>query len=137
MYNYVKWILSLSWHGYGRELKKQEYNQYKWYIYVAFLAPRINLIYLDFLQMSAVSALSNQPIMQNFLFRNYNYGLGTYSHYPGSVQHHFWQAIRASSAAPGYYEEFKVADGVHTVCTTILIIYEINDIITHVLIKYF
>jgi calcium-independent phospholipase A2-gamma len=65
-------------------------------------------------KLSAVSALSNVPIMQNHLFRNYTYPQGTYSHYPGSVHHHFWQAVRASSAAPGYYEEFQLGDNVHT-----------------------
>jgi len=35
------------------------------------------------------------------------------SHYAGSTQHLVWEAIRASSAAPGYYEECQLGDWVH------------------------
>jgi hypothetical protein len=66
--------------------------------------------------MSAVSSIVNLPNIQNFMFRNYNLPAGLESHYVGSCQYKMWEAIRASSAAPGYYEECKLGDYVHQVC---------------------
>ena len=43
-----------------------------------------------------------------FLFRNYNLPLWAQSHYDGTCRHKIWEAVRASSAAPGYYEDFKI-----------------------------
>ena len=70
---------------------------------------------LMFFQMSAVSTLINTPRMKNFVFRNYNLPPSTYSMYPGSCVNEVWQVIRASSAAPGYYEDFPLGDYVHSV----------------------
>jgi calcium-independent phospholipase A2-gamma len=64
-------------------------------------------------KFSAVSTLVNVPRVQNFLFRNYNLPMTRQSHYIGSVNQHVWEAIRASSAAPGYYEECQLGDWVH------------------------
>lgn len=64
-------------------------------------------------KISAVSTLMNVSRVQNFLFRNYNLPPGRQSHYAGSIGHHLWEAIRASSAAPGYYKEFHLCDHVH------------------------
>ena len=63
--------------------------------------------------MSAVSTLINIQRVQNFLFRNYNLPPSRQSHYAGSSSHHLWEAIRASSAAPGYYEECQIGDWIH------------------------
>ena len=68
------------------------------------------------LQVSAVSSLVNASPVQNFLFRNYNIPAGRQSHYAGSFQYKLWEAIRASSAAPGYYEECELGDWIHQVC---------------------
>lgn len=38
-------------------------------------------------------------------FRNYEYGAGRDSHFRGGTKHNLWQAIQASAAAPGYFEE--------------------------------
>ncbi|XP_076468723.1 calcium-independent phospholipase A2-gamma-like [Babylonia areolata] len=65
-------------------------------------------------KMSAISTLMNTPRMKNFVFRNYNLPPSTYSSYPGSCIHELWQVIRASSAAPGYYEDFPLGDYVHS-----------------------
>jgi calcium-independent phospholipase A2-gamma len=46
--------------------------------------------------------------MKVFLFRNYNLPPLAQSHYDGTARHKCWEAIRASSAAPGYYEDFKL-----------------------------
>lgn len=60
-----------------------------------------------------MSTLVNVPLVQSFLFRNYNLSLVRQSHYAGSTQYRVWEAIRASSAAPGYYAECQLGDWVH------------------------
>ena len=72
------------------------------------------MVFVDF-QFSVVSTLTNVPRVQNFLFRNYNVPAGRQSRFAGSVDHKVWESIRASSAAPGYYEEFQLGDYVHQV----------------------
>lgn len=67
----------------------------------------------DCCKVSAVSAIVNQATMQNFIFSNYSFPPGVYSHYPGSMHHHIWEGIRASSAAPGYFEEYRLDDSIH------------------------
>ncbi|KAK3581256.1 hypothetical protein CHS0354_032982 [Potamilus streckersoni] len=64
-------------------------------------------------KISAMSTVINVPKMKNFLFRNYNHPSGIYSQYPGNCKHKMWEVIRASSAAPGYFEEFVLGDYVH------------------------
>lgn len=46
--------------------------------------------------------------MKIFLFRNYNLPTWAQSHYDGTCRYKVWEAVRASSAAPGYYEDFKL-----------------------------
>ena len=46
--------------------------------------------------------------MKIFLFRNYHLPSYSHSHYDGTCKYKVWQAVRASSAAPGYYEDFKL-----------------------------
>ncbi|KAL8567535.1 hypothetical protein ACOMHN_010126 [Nucella lapillus] len=65
-------------------------------------------------KMSAISTLMNTPRMKNFVFRNYNLPPSTYSSYPGSCTQELWQVVRASTAAPGYYEDFPLGDYVHS-----------------------
>ena len=38
-----------------------------------------------------------------------------YVHWPGTCRASMWQAVRASSAAPGYFEEFKQGNNIHQV----------------------
>eukprot|EP00048_Salpingoeca_helianthica_P004931 m.82323 g.82323 ORF g.82323 m.82323 type:complete len:436 (+) comp13403_c0_seq1:98-1405(+) len=57
------------------------------------------------------SLASQQP--QPYLFRNYNLPLSSPSLYPGSCKYLLWQAVRASTAAPGYFSEFKLDSNVH------------------------
>ncbi|KAK7499907.1 hypothetical protein BaRGS_00008755 [Batillaria attramentaria] len=64
-------------------------------------------------KMCAVSSLVNTPHMKNFLFRNYNLPPESYSKYPGSCTNEIWEVIRASTAAPGYYEDFILNNYVH------------------------
>jgi len=67
------------------------------------------------LQLASVSALTNVEKIQCHVFRNYNLTPSVQSHYLGSCSFKLWEAIRASSAAPGYYEEFKLGNMVHQV----------------------
>ncbi|XP_015789793.1 calcium-independent phospholipase A2-gamma [Tetranychus urticae] len=60
-----------------------------------------------------VSALINTPTIQPFVFRNYNHSDKSLSYYEGSCKYAIWQAIRASAAAPGYFEEFLLDNYVH------------------------
>lgn len=64
-------------------------------------------------RVAAVSIPVNQPLMRPFVFRNYNLPHRVESHYYGSCKYQMWQAIRASGAAPGYFEEYELDGIVH------------------------
>lgn len=55
-----------------------------------------------------ISNVTTPNQMKIFLFRNYNLPSWAQSHYDGTCRHKVWEAVRASSAAPGYYEDFKI-----------------------------
>ncbi|XP_067938389.1 calcium-independent phospholipase A2-gamma-like [Watersipora subatra] len=57
------------------------------------------------------TVVSDMPY--NYVFRNYNHSVDSSSQYPGSCNVKVWEAIRASSAAPGYFEEFKIGRHIH------------------------
>ncbi|XP_005100571.1 calcium-independent phospholipase A2-gamma [Aplysia californica] len=67
----------------------------------------------DVPKVSAISSLMNSQRMSSHLFRTYNTPPGASSQYPGSCRHKVWEVVRASSAAPGYFESFKLGDEVH------------------------
>lgn len=65
-------------------------------------------------KVSAVSAIVNRGLpLKAFVFRNYRLMPGVRSHYLGDCNHKMWQAIRASSAAPGYFQEFVLGKDLH------------------------
>ncbi|XP_053282836.1 calcium-independent phospholipase A2-gamma isoform X1 [Pleuronectes platessa] len=65
-------------------------------------------------KVAAVSTIVNRGTpLKAYVFRNYNLLPGVRSHYLGGSQHQLWQAIRASSAAPGYFEEFTLGNDLH------------------------
>lgn len=65
-------------------------------------------------KVSAVSTVVNKGLpLKAYVFRNYNFSPGVRSHYLGGCQHKMWQAIRASSAAPGYFQEFVLGNDLH------------------------
>ncbi|XP_038578144.1 calcium-independent phospholipase A2-gamma-like isoform X3 [Micropterus salmoides] len=65
-------------------------------------------------KVSAVSAVVNWGTSPKaFVFRNYNHKPGSLSRYAGSSGCQMWQAVRASSAAPGYFQEFPLQSDVH------------------------
>ncbi|XP_062374616.1 calcium-independent phospholipase A2-gamma-like [Sardina pilchardus] len=65
-------------------------------------------------KVSAVSTLVNRGLpLKAYVFRNYNMLPGTRSHYLGGCHHKMWQAIRASSAAPGFFQECMLGNDLH------------------------
>ncbi|XP_029009711.1 calcium-independent phospholipase A2-gamma-like isoform X2 [Betta splendens] len=65
-------------------------------------------------KVAAVSTVVNRGTpLRAYVFRNYNLLPGVRSHYLGGCQHQLWEAIRASSAAPGYFQEFTLGNDVH------------------------
>ena len=53
-----------------------------------------------------MATLVNHHVLQAYVFRNYCLKANSKNVYMGSSKHKLWQAIRASTAAPGYFEEF-------------------------------
>lgn len=65
-------------------------------------------------KVSAVSAVVNWGTSPKaFVFRNYNHKPGALSRYSGASGCQMWQAVRASSAAPGYFQEFPLQSDIH------------------------
>nr|XP_056703226.1 calcium-independent phospholipase A2-gamma [Euleptes europaea] len=65
-------------------------------------------------KVAAISTIvSRGTPLKAFVFRNYNHLPGVKSHYLGSCQYKLWQAIRASSAAPGYFQEYGLGNDLH------------------------
>ncbi|XP_049778627.1 calcium-independent phospholipase A2-gamma-like isoform X1 [Schistocerca cancellata] len=64
-------------------------------------------------KIAVVSAIVNQPRVQAFIFRNYSLPYGIISQYTGGYKHTLWEAVRASAAAPSYFEEFKLGEYLH------------------------
>lgn len=62
-----------------------------------------------------MSTIVNRGALKAFVFRNYNFLPGIRPLYLGGCQHQLWQAIRATSAAPGYFQEFTLGDDLHQV----------------------
>lgn len=64
-------------------------------------------------KIATISTIVNRPRLEPFVFRNYEYPRRVRSLYSGTPTARLWEAIRASAAAPGYFEEFKLGDEVH------------------------
>ncbi|KAK5863914.1 hypothetical protein PBY51_000901 [Eleginops maclovinus] len=65
-------------------------------------------------KVSAVSAVVNWGTSPKaFIFRNYNHKPGSLSRYAGGSACQMWEAVRASSAAPGYFQEFALQSDIH------------------------
>ena len=61
-------------------------------------------------KLCAVSV--NAHSVQPFLFRNYGHNPAIGNLFDGTFKAEVWQAIRASSAAPGYFQEFKFGSSI-------------------------
>lgn len=65
-------------------------------------------------KVAAVSTIVNRGVIPKaFVFRNYGHFPGVNSHYMGGCQYKMWEAIRASSAAPGYFAEYALGSDLH------------------------
>ncbi|MEE6480868.1 hypothetical protein FKM82_012689 [Ascaphus truei] len=65
-------------------------------------------------KVAAVSTIVNRGTpLKAFVFRNYNHFPGVKAPYIGGCQYNLWQAIRASSAAPGYFQEYVLGNDLH------------------------
>uniref|UniRef100_A0A1A8RD80 Patatin-like phospholipase domain containing 8 n=1 Tax=Nothobranchius rachovii TaxID=451742 RepID=A0A1A8RD80_9TELE len=65
-------------------------------------------------KVAAVSTIVNRGLpLKAYVFRNYNQLPGVRSRYLGGCHHQLWQAIRATSAAPGYFQEFRLGNDLH------------------------
>uniref|UniRef100_A0A1I7VFM6 PNPLA domain-containing protein n=1 Tax=Loa loa TaxID=7209 RepID=A0A1I7VFM6_LOALO len=55
--------------------------------------------------LSIVACTVNTPTLQPYIFRTYGHPNGSESHYRGGCNHKAWEALQASAAAPGYFQE--------------------------------
>ena len=78
-----------------------------------------------------VSTVVNQPVIQPFLFRNYRHRTEdrNHAHYQGSSDVRVWEAIMASTAAPGYFGEVKLGSHVLQVSEWVCVCLATGDII--------
>ncbi len=72
-------------------------------------------------RMSFVSTVVNQPVVRPYLFTTYRHHPANLDsvHYPGTTDVKIWEALMATTAVPGYFEEVKLGDYVHQVTKNI------------------
>ncbi|KAK0163669.1 hypothetical protein PV327_007325 [Microctonus hyperodae] len=58
-------------------------------------------------KFSAIATIFDNAQVMAYIFRNYTLPPRVESQYMGSHKHKLWEAVRASAAAPTYFEEFK------------------------------
>uniref|UniRef100_A0A0K0F2B5 Calcium-independent phospholipase A2-gamma (inferred by orthology to a human protein) n=1 Tax=Strongyloides venezuelensis TaxID=75913 RepID=A0A0K0F2B5_STRVS len=69
--------------------------------------------YEDIAKVGIVSCIVNSPQLQPYVFRNYELPPTRDSQYRGGSNYKIWQAVQASTAAPGYFEEVRLGSILH------------------------
>ncbi|KRY75319.1 Protein dif-1 [Trichinella pseudospiralis] len=64
-------------------------------------------------KLGLVSCVPNDGRLFPFVFRNYNHPIGLRSTFEGSCQYRLWEAVQASAAAPGYFQECRLHNLLH------------------------
>lgn len=64
-------------------------------------------------KVAIVSSLVCEQRISPFVFRSYELPFRVHSSFKGSNVYPVWAAVRASSAAPGYFDEFLLDDKIH------------------------
>lgn len=64
-------------------------------------------------KVAAVSTVVNHSLLIPFVFSNYTRPHGSHSKFPQSCKYRLWEALRASTAAPGFFEEYKLGNDIH------------------------
>ena len=72
-------------------------------------------------RFSIISTVVNQPVIQPFLFTNYRHHPDKceHAHYQSGCELRLWEAVMASTAAPGFFEEVRLGPHILQVCKII------------------
>lgn len=71
-------------------------------------------------KVAAIATLVSGPRPTPYIFRNYCHAENANPYYPGAYNVRPWEAVRASAAAPGYFQDYKISNNVFLVILLIL-----------------